>query len=415
MPGIGNKELTKRQFFTFSTLCCLVYFTSYITRINYGAAISEIVDSLKISNQLAGMAVTGSFITYGVGQPICGFLGDRIKPRNMIFIGLLATAICNLTISFMSNINLMIFIWCFNGLFQAMLWPPLVRIMAQTLSDVNYRKASIGVATAASAGTIAVYLLVPFCILISGWRLSFIIPAIVGFLIALVWFFGVKEFTVPEPKVEEISIRNPVLTKTSTLIFASGLLPIMLVIMFQGALRDGITTWMPTYIQDVYHLSSSISILSTAILPIFTIVSVIFATFVQRLVKNELKTSTYIWGTGFIACMVLITLFASNAVVSITFMAIITGCMHGINLMLLSYLPLHFEKYGRVSTMSGILNSFTYLGSAISIYGIATLSEHLGWKFTIISWSVIAFMGTIICALCVRRWKRFTSEPAKFL
>lgn len=36
------------------------------------------------------------FITYGVGQFINGFLGDRIAPRQMVFGGLLVSSLCNL-------------------------------------------------------------------------------------------------------------------------------------------------------------------------------------------------------------------------------------------------------------------------------------------------------------------------------
>ncbi len=54
----------------FSILCCLVYFVSYITRINYQASISAIITDLGITKDLASIAVTGSFITYGLGQII---------------------------------------------------------------------------------------------------------------------------------------------------------------------------------------------------------------------------------------------------------------------------------------------------------------------------------------------------------
>ena len=37
---------------------------------------------------------------------------------------------------------------------------------------------------------------------------------------------------------------------------------IMLAIMMQGILRDGITTWMPSYISETFHLASSVSILT---------------------------------------------------------------------------------------------------------------------------------------------------------
>jgi len=56
---------------------CLVYFTSYITRINYGAVLAEVILDLGITKGEAGLAVTGCFIFYGLGQPIVGWLGDR--------------------------------------------------------------------------------------------------------------------------------------------------------------------------------------------------------------------------------------------------------------------------------------------------------------------------------------------------
>ena len=44
-------------------LCCLIYFSSYLTRNNYAAALTEIINDLQITKQAASVAVTGSFIT----------------------------------------------------------------------------------------------------------------------------------------------------------------------------------------------------------------------------------------------------------------------------------------------------------------------------------------------------------------
>ncbi|OUS74981.1 hypothetical protein B1748_19575 [Paenibacillus sp. MY03] len=405
----------QRSALFFSILCCLVYFTSYLTRINYGAALLEIAQSLNISNQLAGMAVIGSFITYGAGQPICGYLSDRFEPRTMIFAGLVATAFCNFAIAFMSDIYLMTFIWCLNGFFQAMLWPPLVRGMSQYLSPELYRKTSVGIVTASSAGMIVVYVLVPFSIWISGWRLSFVIPGIVAILVAFLWIFSIEAFGQQE-KNEQVS--KPVSRgrkygaerSVGSLIWTSGLLPVMLVIILQGALRDGITTWMPTYIHDVFRLNTSISILSTVVLPLFTIVCVVATSRMYKSVKNELSVSALLWGAGVMTSLALICFFASHAMFSILLMALLAGCTHGINLMLISQLPLHYAKYGRAATISGILNAFTYIGSAISIYGIAALSEAYGWRFTIISWTFIALIGLIVCLGRIKKWRLFLEK-----
>ncbi|WP_168120076.1 MFS transporter [Paenibacillus sp. HB172176] len=432
-------SLSGRQATAFSLLCCLVYFTSYLTRINYGAAISEISDSLGVSNQLAGIALILSFVAYGVGQPFFGMLGDRLQPRSMIAAGLALVALSNIAVACLNNIYLIAAVWGFNGLFQAMLWPPLMRSMAGALSPVQFRRTSVGIVTAASAGTIGVYLLVPLCIHLSGWRLSFLLPAALALAVAAAWFARARDLprrhSSSRAEVRDISNRgsaeiedslvkgrktssvaeendpvSPAKTNPGSLLLASGLLPILLAIVLQGALRDGITTWMPTYIADTFHIGNAVSILNTAVLPLFAIASVAAASFFQRIVNNELKMAAYLWTAAFAAACLLLAVYKSNVVVAVAIISLLTGCIHGINLMLISLLPMHFAKFGRISTMSGILNAFTYVGSAGSIYGFAAFNEQFGWRHTIMIWSVMALAGAILCALCARRWGRFTAS-----
>lgn len=45
----------------------------------------------------------------------------------------------------------------------------------------------------------------------------------------------------------------------------------------------------------------------------------------------------------------------------------------------------------------GVLNSCTYIGSVASTYGIAVLSDRIGWSSTLLVWALLAFAGTLIC------------------
>ena len=70
-------------------LFMVTYMVSYLTRINYGAVLLDMVKSTGFTKDLLSLAVTGSFVTYGVGQIISGFIGDKIEPKKLIFIGLI--------------------------------------------------------------------------------------------------------------------------------------------------------------------------------------------------------------------------------------------------------------------------------------------------------------------------------------
>ena len=115
-----------------------------------------------------------------------------------------------------------------------------------------------------------------------------------------------------------------------------------------------------------------------------------------------------------IGSIVTVALYFSSGkspITSILCSAILTGAMHGISSMLTAMVPPYFKKYGNVSTVTGVLNACAYLGSGISTFTIAILSENGDWSMNLISWCFIAVIGTIICAFCIKPWKRkFNNE-----
>jgi OPA family glycerol-3-phosphate transporter-like MFS transporter len=96
----------------------------------------------------------------------------------------------------------------------------------------------------------------------------------------------------------------------------------------------------------------------------------------------------------------------SSAIISIICSAILTGAMHGVSSMLTAMVPPYFKKYGNVSTVTGVLNACAYIGSGISTFGIAIISESFGWQMNLFTWCIIAVLGTIICLTCIKTWKR---------
>lgn len=411
----GGRSLSAGQrVLLLQCLCCMVYFVSYLTRTNYAAALSEMVNALHISNETAGLAVTFSFLTYGLGQTLCGMVGDVADPRRMIAAGLVATAGCNLLMPVMPNISWMTALWGLNGFFQSMLWPPLVRIMAENLSETDYQHACVAVSTAASAGAVAVYLLVPVCLLLAGWPSAFIVPAVFGLLATGVWLTGTKACT-GEKRVETADRpANAVSVVQQTglwpLIRRSALLPLMGAIVMMGILRDGITTWMPTFINERYHLGTSLSILSAAILPLFSIFSVIAASWISKWLTNEAAAAALLFGGGLLAAVGFRLSFFAVPAVPVAFMTLLNGCMHGVNFMLLSRLPRRFAPYGRVSFISGLLNTFTYVGGGLAAFLIGAVAERFGWLVVAGMWGGVALAGTLLCTAGIRRFRRFCKE-----
>lgn len=431
---MGQKLSAKNKIIFFMFLCCLVYFMSYLTRLNYTAALAEICGALSIDRQSASLPITGCFVVYGAGQLLCGILGDKVSPRNMIFTGLFLSSACNLCVSAVSSVHLLTALWCVNGFAQAMIWPPLIRIMADTLDEKAYQKCCIAVYGASCAGTIAVYLLVPVCVAVLQWRTVFIISAVSGLIVCAVWFICITRLCggtassypasdkssarssisaeIPARKQTNGNlVKNPRSSRSSSeYLFLAMQAPLLLMLaagIFHGILRDGITTWLPVYISESFGLNHSVSILTTAILPAFAIISVMLASKVLLRLKNEMLAAAFMFSCAFIFCLILLPFQSSSAIVSVAMMTLMTGCMHGVNLFIISHAPKRFEKYGKISAISGILNAATYIGSALSTYVFAGISEKFGWHTTILCWAAFLFAGFIASAAAVRKWRGF--------
>lgn len=391
---------------TLVVLCCLVYFASYVTRLDYAAVLVEIVRDLQLSNTTAGIAVTGSFITYGLGMILFGFTGDRIKPRTLIAVGLLGTSLINLSMGLLPDIRLMIGIWCFNGFFQAMLWPPLSRTLAENLSPEKVPGAVATVCTVAQIATLGVYLLSPVVIRAGGWRTVFLLAAGIGICALLLWVpgtAGVRQGHSPPGPQSAPEAAAPI----GSLVRAAGLIPIMLCIILLGMLRDGLQTWMPTYICEVFGLSTETSILISGLLPVLSAASISLSMLLFRRVGNEVLSGAILFGIAAVCAVTMFLIFPGSAVLGITLFALLAGSMHGANQMIVCSVPLHFEHYGRVATFAGLLNSFVYAGAAISTYGFASFAQRFGWRSTMLFWLVIALAGTLICLACFRKWRTF--------
>lgn len=393
-------------------LFAFVYFASYVTRINFSAVIQEVVTYTGFAKSDLSVILVCMSVSYGVGQIINGRIGDKIKPQNLIFIGLITASAINLMFPFFSgSIPIMCILWALNGFAQSMMWPPIVKIMVNTMDEVTYGTASIIVSLGSSIGTIAVYLTAPLIITLLSWQFVLFTSAAIGILSVIIWA-AVKKRVYDESL---IVIKNPKSLPDSKLVFPkTAIFPLVfiaLAVICQGMLRDGVSNWMPSLLSDAFKMGNSASILCTVSLSLFSMVAFIVAgAFYKKLFRNEVACATAIFAIAAISALLLSLLFNTGAISAIIFMTLITGANHGINLMLIGHVPKRFRKYGNISTISGAINACTYIGSAIATYGIAKLSELYGWQFTTIIWFVIAMLGFIFCLIAIPKWKKFIKK-----
>ncbi len=413
-PLLKDKQNTTIKIL--SLLCPLIYFASYMTRKNYSIVMAEIIISEGITNSEASLAATLSLISYGAGQIISGILGDKFKPQHIITCGLTLTTLMNLLMPLSGDFTLRSVIWFINGFAQSMLWPPLVRIMAATMDYSTYNKVCTNVNVAGISGTILLYITASaIWIKYFSWEYVFYSSAVVSFIILIIWVTGFNKATKGLGLFEKKAKDGKDGIKGSTLsvkkLLLSGFVFIAAAIIAQGALRDGITDWVPTFIINTFNMESSSAILKSVLIPVVGVISVKLVGVVNgKFVKDEVKAGTITFGAGFLGCLLLLLIYKENQYITLILAALITGLMHAVNYFLICIVPARFEKYNAVSTMSGIINSLTYVGSAAATYGFGAISDHFSWEAVLITWVAVAVAGTVYCFVAIKPWKKFVAD-----
>ncbi len=410
-----GKLQSRGQIRTLGALAWLVYFFSYVTRINFAAILVAFTQAENVSNAAASVITSVLFVTYGVGQLISGYLGDRIPPNKLIFGGLLTSVVCNgLMPQFSPNIPAMAAIWGVNGLAQAFMWPPLVKILSCALTPEDYARMIPGVSTSSGLATIVIYLVSPLVLRLSGWKTVFYLAAGTAAVAAIVWRIASGRL------LRQVAFDRPAARRTAPTEKTAGtgplrlLLPVLLCsIAAQGMLRDGISTWLPTFLTETFHLESTVSILTGVVLPIFhVLISLVTYRILVKLHRDVFACICLYFGIA-TALLLGLTLFGMHgAALALLMIALSNGAMHGINSLQTCYVVPCLPQSGNVSFLAGLLNSATYVGSAAATYLFAVISDRFGWNATAASWVIIAAVGLLLSALCGRLLRKVTGRNA---
>jgi OPA family glycerol-3-phosphate transporter-like MFS transporter len=407
-----KKLQTPKSIKYFVMICWIAYFSTYLGRLNYAASMNEIVRVGFITKPVAGMIGTGFFFCYGFGQLISGFLGDRIPSKWMGFTGIAGSAIVNLLMTFATNGNFMLLLWCINGLAQSLTWAPIIKILSDRLSREQCKKACIFMSTTVAAGTLSAYLLAAAVIGLTNWRNVFLVSFVIVGVISCLWLIAIgkiekvaEEDGVAEEIVESIPTDKTKRVNLLQVFLSVGMVPIIFCIIIQGILKDGVMTWVPTYISEIFDLGSVASILATTLLPVINLGGVYAANHLNsRYLNNEVKTSGVCFVVAALSLMLLILFGRYHVLIAVFCLALTTTGMIGVNTMFISLLPLYFTNIGKVSTVTGILNSMAYIGSASSSYGIGVISHIYSWRVTIFVWFFLALVGVSICIFVKNTW-----------
>ena len=386
-------------------MCWLVYSMSYLGKVNYNATKPLIIDYFGVTKDVAGMVGTFFFFAYAIGMVLNGIFCKKYNIKWVVFGSLIISSTINLVIALLPKDMFWIikFLWMINGVCLSVLWPSLIRLLSETLPKAKMPSASKVMGTTVATGTLLIYGLSAIFALFDNFRLSFLVPAIVGPTSAILWLTLYKKFTnVEKDDVEEqpVAQEKVEVKQQNKGSIAKSLLIIIICLAFiaviTNLIKDGLTSWASTFLKEKFSLDDSASILLSTAMPAMGIAANFLTVWLAGKAKNLILLEGIFFTIGGVAVLVIIFLLKTDLVI-ITLLCMMTTSLiaSGSNNIITSIFPLYMKGKVNSGLIAGILNGFCYVGSTISDYGLGAIQEATG------TWESVFYVLLVACVLVV--------------
>ncbi len=401
-----KQKLNNKYCLTLIVMGVLVYYIAYLGRYSYSSNINLVMDFYSVKKSTAGSISSFFFISYGIGQVVHGLMCKKYNPRYSIAIALLVSSLMNLALGFIGvkYFNLLKYCWLLNGFFQAVLWSSIIRLLNENLPKKYISFAVLLLSLPVSLGTFSIYGLSALISALSiNFKAVFFIAGGLLFAMCVFWFCFV-DFFKNKAKQERNSEQQEVLVETSdqneikqkraidkSFVFTFAILALLAIA--NNFVKDGLTTWMPTILKEIYSLDNSISTFLTLFLPFFAV----FGSTVALFLNKKLKNYVFVCGIFYVVALilfllVLVFLNLESWILPLICFILVAMSMSGVNNIITSIFPMLYSAKANAGTIAGVLDGFCYVGSAITAYGLGAISEAVG------SWTTIFYLFIAICA-----------------
>lgn len=414
-----------KKFKKYAWLMLLSFGFTYLFFYNGRQNINLVMTHLQaeFASDLGTLGVVSSalFWCYAFGQLVSGRLGSLIGYKRLMMIGVAASAVLNVAISFQNNLVVIAILWGLNGFVQAMVWANGVGVLNKWWPKEKRGFAS-GLATAFSGvAQVVTYLTINLCLALNpewGWRAGFRFPMIpmVLILIAFYFFFKEKPEDVGLPAFQEADAELGAkdaameleLSKRGffypyKLLFSEPkVIVFCLISAIAGIGRYGLLTWIPTYFMDELNLSVKEGIFSAIVLPLGQACAMfVFPFITDKVFKGKREPMLIL--ASVVACAGLICFPMFTTKLPATIMLFVVGVFSMVTGVIWAIAG---DMGGRAmsATVVGVLDWAVYMGAAIQASVFGFVQVKFGWPAIFITIGAL-YVVLMVLTLLARKMK----------
>lgn len=366
-------------------LCWLVYTAGNVGRMNYAASMVAIIEQTGSPKSAAGIVSSCFFFAYGAGQLVNGLLCHKYNSRLMVFGSLLLAAVANICLPLCRTVSVMKWLWLGNGMVQSVLWSSLVKLQAEYLNERDINKSVLIMSTTTAGGTFIAYGLSALNVAFFSWQITFYLAGALLLASAAAWLYGVGYVQKNLPVYQPAGI-SPTAGGRGRMRapFVFSLCLVCVFAVASGFVKDGVNTWTPNLLFEVYGIEAHYSILLTLILPLVSV----FGAYVAKKAYQKLPNDVLLIGLFFVCgggvTALILCLYAYTLGFTVAFFAVLSCLIAAVHNLVTAAIPFRLRSMGRSGRFAGIFNMFCYAGSTLSSILLGLLADGSGWNAVIV-------------------------------
>jgi len=390
MSDAGKKQV--RNAIYLGLLCSISYLAVYFARNILSTVTPQMLEN-GLDEGYIGHISSVYFIAYAFGQLINGAIGDRIKARYMISIGLFMAGVTNFIFTevVLVNPDIALIVYASTGFFLSMIYGPMVKVVAENTKPEHATRCSLGFTFAMFFGSPLAGLAATAFV----WQDVFFMGSGILVLMAVIVFVFYLIFErTGIVKYNQIERQKGVQGGVKILI-KNRIVKFAFISMLTGIVRTTVVFWMPTYISQYLGFSSKTSSLIFTVAALVISLTAFVTVFVYEKLNRNMDLTIllmFVSATIFFFLIYIIKV----PVLNILFLVIAIMSSNGAATMLFSRYCPSLKDTGMVSSATGFIDFVSYISAAVASTLFANAVSVIGWGNLILIWCGLMIVGAVV-------------------
>ncbi len=381
-----------RNAFYLGVLCSVAYFGVYVVRNVLSTVTPKMIED-GFTNEYIGEASSLFFIFYAVGQLINGIIGDKIKARYMMSLGLILAGALNFSFPFLTAIPQMaLYAYGISGFFLAMIYGPMTKVISENTEHIYAARCSLGYNFASYIGSPVAGVMAA----VMTWQSVFYVSSgalIVLAILVFVFFLMFEKRGIV--KYNQFKVVSEKKGGSIMVLIKNDIIKFTIVSVLTGIIRTTVVFWLPTYIAQYLGFSSEASVSIYTVATLVISLNAFVAIFVYERLKRNMDLTMLV--SFIVSALSFVGAYAfKQPILNIFFIVLAILASNCATTMLWSIYCPSLRDTGMVSGATGYLDFMSYMAASISSVVFANAVSDIGWGNLILVWAALAACGVLL-------------------